>query len=103
MIRRTTFWERPARGGSTTKTSGRPGALDELAHREAHVAGEEARVVDPVARGVGDRVGDGLLDDLQAPHLAGAGGERQPDRPDAAVEVVDALPALQVGQSPAIA
>ena len=24
MIRRTTFWESPARGGSTTTTSGRP-------------------------------------------------------------------------------
>ena len=50
MIRRTTFCERPARGGSTTTTSGRPAPLDEFAHRESHVAGEEVRVVDAVAR-----------------------------------------------------
>ena len=72
MIRRTTFCESPARGGSTTSDVRPPGALDELAHGQAHVAGEEVRVVDLVAPGVGDRVGDRLLDDLQAPHLAGA-------------------------------
>ena len=42
MIRRTTFCDRPARGGSMTSDVGLAGALDELAHREAHVAGEEA-------------------------------------------------------------
>ncbi len=74
---------------------GAAGLLDEVAQRRAHVAREEARVADLVAPGVGDRVGDRLLDDLQAPHLAGARGQRQPDRADAAEEVEDALPALQ--------
>ena len=98
MMRRTTFCDRPARGGSMMQTSGRLASLDELAQREAHVAGEEARVVDLVALGVGDRVGDRLLDDLQAPHLAGAGGEAQADGADPAVQVEDALPALEVGE-----
>ena len=74
---------------------GAAGLLDEVAQRRADVAREEARVADLVAPGVGDRVRDRLLDDLQAPHLAGARGHGQPDRPDPAEEVEDALPALQ--------
>ena len=42
MIRWTTFFDSPARGGSTTSTSGPPGALEQLGQREARVAGEEA-------------------------------------------------------------
>ena len=49
MIRRTTFCESPARGGSTTSTSGRPACCDELAQRQPHIAGKEAGVVDLVA------------------------------------------------------
>ena len=42
-----------------------------------------------------DRVGDGRLDDLHADDLARPAGQRQADRADAAVEVVDALVAAQ--------
>ena len=45
MIRRTTFCDSPARGGSITQTSGLPGLLDEVAHREPDVAGEERAFV----------------------------------------------------------
>ncbi len=93
MIRRTTFCDRPARGGSTIRTSGRPALLDELAQRQADVAGEEVGVVDLVGAGVGDRVGDRLLDDLEAPDLGDPRRDQQADRPDPAVEVVDALEA----------
>ncbi len=48
-------------------------------------------------RAAGDGVGDGGFDELDPPQLAGARGERERDRADAAVEVVDALPALQGG------
>ena len=40
---------------------------------------------------------DGRLDQLDADHLARPAGEREPDRADAAVEVVDALVAAQAG------
>ena len=95
MMRRTTFWLRPARGGSTTRTSGRPASSTRSRSARADVAGEEARVADLVAPGVGDGVGDRLLDDLQAPDLAGARRHGQPDRADPAEEVEDALPALE--------
>ena len=52
---------------------GAPGALDQLAQREAHVAGEEGRVGDLVAPRVGDRVGDGVGDDLEADDTARRG------------------------------
>src|SRR4051794_5720397 len=73
-----------------------PGALHELAHGKANVAGEELHVGQLVGAGVGDRVGHRLLDDLQPPHLARARRQREADRADAAVEVVHALPALEV-------
>ena len=53
--------------------------------------------VDLVEPRVLDRVGDGALDDLDADDLARAARQRQPDRADAAVEVVDALVAAQPG------
>src|SRR3954470_15792370 len=105
-MRRTILALRPARGGGTTTTPGRfanphlgaAGGLDELAHREPHVAGEEARVADLVLARVADRVGDRGLDDLEAPDLAGARRDRQGDRPDAAEQVVDALEPGQRGE-----
>ena len=98
MIRRTTFCERPARGGSMTSTSGLPAVRDELAERQADVAREEANVVDLVALRVGDRVGDRLFDQFEAPDLGDARGHQQSDRADAAVQVVDALEAPQLRQ-----
>ena len=97
MMRRTTFSDRPARGGSMTATSGAR-LLDELAHRDADVAGVEGRVVDLVEARVLDRVGDRVLDELDADHLPRARGEREADRPDAAVEVEDPLVAAQAGE-----
>ncbi len=91
ISRRTTFWLRPARGGSTTITSGRPGLLDELPERQPDVAGVEMRVVDLVEARVGDRVGDRVLDQLESPHLSGPRRHQQPDRSDPAEQVVDAL------------
>ena len=52
----------------------------------------------PLALGVGDRVGDGVLDDLDADDLARVEREREADRADPAVEVVDALAAGQPGE-----
>ena len=75
---------------------GAAGLLDEVAHREPDVAGVEAGVEDVVEARVLDRVGDRRLDDLDADHLARAGGEREADRADAAVEVEDALVAAQL-------
>src|SRR3954471_17476987 len=75
-----------------------PGALDEVAHGEADVAGVEARVGHLVAPRVVDRVGDGRLHDLHPDHLARPRGERQGDGADARVEVEDALVAAQRGE-----
>ena len=77
---------------------GPAGATSQLAQREPGVAGEEVRVGYLVAARVGDRVGDRLRDDLQPPQLAGPPRERQSDRADPAVEVVQPFPALQVGE-----
>ena len=74
--RRTTFWESPARGGSTTTTSGRGRALGQRPQRVAHVAREEVDVVDLVQARVLDRVGDRLVHDVERPHLAGAQREQ---------------------------
>ena len=76
---------------------GLAGLLDQLAHREPDVAGEELRVGDVVEPGVLDRVAHRRLDELDADHLARPAGEREPDRADAAVEVEDALVPAQPG------
>ena len=91
MIRRTTFCDRPARGGSTTSTSGRPArSTSSRSARRTSPAKKWALSISFSAR-VGDRVGDRLLDELEPPHLGGAGRHQQPDRADPAVQVVDAL------------
>ncbi len=74
---------------------GPTGARDQLSQRETRVAGEELYARDLVAPRGGDRVGDGLLDQLDPPQLAGPWSERERDRADPGVEVVHALPALQ--------
>ena len=94
-IRRTTFCDRPARGGSTTTTSGLP-ACSTSSRRRAARRRRRRRVGDLVEPRVGDRVRDRVLDDLEAEDLARPRGERQPDRADPAEEVVDALGAVQL-------
>ncbi|CAA9489157.1 MAG: hypothetical protein AVDCRST_MAG13-1638 [uncultured Solirubrobacteraceae bacterium] len=71
--------------------------LDQVAKGQPHVPREEVGVQDVVAAGVGDRVGDRGLHELQPPDLARARGQHERDRPRAAVEVVDPLPALERG------
>ena len=97
MMRCTTFLERPARGGSTTSTSGRPARSSSSGSAVRRVAGEEVGVGDRVAPRARDRVRDRLLDQLDPPQLAGARRERERDRADPRVQVVHALPALQRG------
>ena len=65
--RRSALPASPARGGSTTTTSGIAGAVAELLERLPDVAGEERRVRDPVELGVLERAGDRLLRDLDPP------------------------------------
>ena len=86
--RRTTFCDSPARGGSTTTTSGR-GARS--------ASGRSASRTSPAKKWtfsisfsarVLDRVRDRLVHDVHAPHLAGAQRERQAERADPAEEVV---------------
>ena len=95
MTRRTTFCERPERGGSTTRTSGWPACSTSSRSASADVAGEELRVVDVVRLGVGDASAI-ASSTISRPQISPARGcQRQADRADAAEEVVDALPALQ--------
>ena len=81
----------PARGGSTTTTSGLAAPLAQLLERLADVAGEERRVADPVQVGVLERARDRLLRDLDPPHRERVAREHEPDRPDPAVQVEDGL------------
>ena len=94
MMRWTTFLESPARGGSTTITSGRPARSSSSGSARRVSPAKKWTLVISLRRAPRDRVGDGLLDELDPPQLAGARGERERDRADPAVEVVDALPAL---------
>ena len=75
-----------------------PGAVAELLDRLPDVAGEERRVRDPVEVGVLQGTCDRLLRDLDPPDRERVGREREPDRPDAAVEIPDRLPAGQPGE-----
>ena len=88
---------RPARGGSTTTTSGSPARVAQVGQHLADVAGEERAVADRVQLLVLDRAGDRLLADLDPPHRHRVAGHREADRADAAVEVVDRLAAGQPG------
>ena len=72
MIRRTTFCDRPARGGSMTATSGLPArSTSSRIARRMSPAKKRALVIS-LSAGVLDRVGDRGLDDLHADHLARA-------------------------------
>ena len=86
---------RPARGGSTTTTSGSPARVAQIGQHLADVAGEERAVADRVQLLVLDRARDRLLADLDPPHRHRVAGHREADRADAAVEVVDGLVAGQ--------
>ena len=82
MMRCTTFLERPARGGSTTSTSGRPARSSSSGSARRVSPAKKWAFVIPLRARARDRVGDGRLDELDAPQLAGARGERQRDRAD---------------------
>src|SRR5205809_73108 len=73
------------------------GAVGQLLERRPDLAGEEGGVRDPVQIGVLERARDRFFGDFHAPHGQRPRGERQPDRPDSAVEVVDRLAAGQRG------
>ena len=76
---------REARAGRVDDDDiGAPGALEQLGQRQAGVAGEEVGLRDLVAPRARDRVGDGLLDQLDPPQLARARSERERDRADPA-------------------
>ena len=71
---RTIFFESPARGGSTTMTSGGPASSISGRTPSRASAADEGRVVDRVRGGVLLGVGDRVGDALQPPDLAGASG-----------------------------
>ena len=62
------------------------GLLPKLLDRLAHIAREEACVLDAVELGVLDRARDRFLGDLESPDGVGVAGECQSDRAGAAVE-----------------
>ena len=76
---------------------GAPSPCEQLREGQAGIAGEEVHVRDLVAPCSLDGVRDGLLDQLDAPHLTRLRGEREGDRADPRVEVIDPLPTLQGG------
>ena len=98
MMRRTTFCERPARGGSTTTTSGLPDCSSSSRITSRTSPAKKLRVVHAVQLGVLDRVGHRLLDQLDAPDLAGVEREHERDRADAAEQVEHLLAAGQAGE-----
>ncbi len=73
-------------------------ALDQRRDPEPGVGANELGVLDPVGGGVHLGVANRLGHALEAPDLARARGEREPDRADAAEEVEQALAAVEVGE-----
>ena len=96
--RRTAFGVMPARGGSSTTTSGdgRPSAISRAGALPAS-AHDELDVRDAVGERVLARPLDRLLDDLDADHAACGARQREADRAGAAVQVPDDLAAGQRG------
>ena len=70
MMRRIDFLRETGARRVDDQHVGAARALEQLGQRQAHVAGEEAGVTDLVALRGGDRVGDRLLHQLDAPQLA---------------------------------
>src|SRR5439155_10404114 len=96
----------PEPAGSTKGLSGEPGARriddddvrpsdlrDEPFERLPDVPRPEAHVLDRIELRVLDRTRNGLFRDLDAPDGLRAPGERERDRPRAAIEVEDPLAA----------
>ena len=96
-VRRSALPASPARGGSTTTTSGAPARSASSSSDCPTLPAKNRAFVDAVRLRVLDRARDGLLGDLDAPHRRGVRGEREADRPGAAVEVVDRLGAGERG------
>ena len=97
-MRRTIFCESPARGGSTTTTSGRP-ALSSSGRIAVRTSpAKNCGVVHPVQAGVLDRVGHRLLHQLHAPDLTRLERQHEGDRADPAEEIHHALAARGRGQ-----
>ena len=96
--RRAALGVMPARGGSSTTTSGcRQAVGDQIARRLAGVGADELHVRDAVGERVLSRTLDRLGDDLDANHASRGAGQREPDRARAAVQVPDRLAAGQPG------
>ena len=89
---------RPARGGSTTTTSGSPARCRRSLSTSPTLPAKNAVLPIAVQLLVLDRAGDRLLADLDPPHRHRLSGHREADRADAAVEVVDRLAAGQRGE-----
>ncbi len=88
----------PGAGGVDDEDVGSAGRLEQRPHAGAGAAGDEPRVLDPVAARVALGVGDRLGDDLEPPHLACVRREGQTDRADPAVEVEEPLPVAERGE-----
>jgi len=97
MTRRTTFFDSPARGGSTTRTSGRPARSTSSRSASRTSPAKKCACSTSLRRAFSIASATAELDDLEPPQLARAGGQRQPDRADAAVEVEHLLPTAQAG------
>ena len=91
------FLREPGAGRVDDDHVGASGALQQLGQRDAVSPAKKRAFVISLRPRARDRVGDRLLDELDAPQLARARGERERDRADPAVQVVHALPALQRG------
>ena len=79
--RRSAFPASPARGGSTTTTSGAPDALEQLLDGVPDLACVEGGVGDPVQVGVLERARDRLLGDVDPPDRQRAGASVRPMLP----------------------
>ena len=90
----------PARGGSTTTTSGSPARARSSSSDWPTFPAKNAALRDPVQLGVLDRAGDRLLARSRPPTPSSAcAAIARPDRAGAAVQVVDGLRAGQPGAS----
>ena len=96
--RRTIFWERPARGGSITTTSGLPASSMRGRRPVRALPTRKWAFSIPLRSALRSASAIAPTDELEAPDLAGVAGEGEADRADAAVEVEDALGAGEAGE-----